>query len=73
MDVEALEGDLDSLTDDKEAVEFPLTDRLLSAKSKEDIEEDTEGVCWAGVSCEEVKEAEHGVWWGEAALSAWCL
>lgn len=53
-----MEGDLDSFTDDKEAVEFPLTDRLLSVESKEDIEEDTEEVCWAGVSWEEVQEEE---------------
>ncbi len=55
---EALGGDLDSFTDDKEAVEFPLTDRVLSVESKEDVEEDTEEVCWAGVSWEEVWEEE---------------
>lgn len=69
VDVEALEGDLDSLTDDKEAVAFPLTDWLLSAESKEDMEEDTEEVCWVGMSWDEVQEEEHGVRWGEAALS----
>lgn len=58
-DEEALEGDKDSFTDDKEAVEFPLTDRLLSAaETKEDVEEDTEEVFWAGVSWEEVQEEE---------------
>lgn len=45
-----MEGDLDSFTDDKEAVEFPLADRVLSEESKEDVEEDTEEGCWAGVS-----------------------
>lgn len=69
IDEEALEADLDSFTDDKEAVEFPLTDGLLSAvESKEDVEEDTEEVFWAGVSWEEVQEEEGGNW-GEAALS----
>lgn len=58
MDEEAIEGDLDSFTDDKEAVEFPLTDRVLSAEIKEDMEEDTEEVCWVGVSSEEVQEEE---------------
>lgn len=67
--MEALEGDLDSLTDDKEAVEFPPTDKLLSAESKEDVKEDTEEVFWAGVSWEEVQEDEEGVSWGEATLS----
>lgn len=60
VDVEAMEGDLDSFTDDKEAVEFPLTDRLLSVESKEDVEEDTEEACWVGVICEQVRE-EGGV------------
>lgn len=54
MDEEAI----DSFTDDKEAVEFPLTDRVLSAEIKEDMEEDTEEVCWVGVSSEEVQEEE---------------
>lgn len=58
VDEEAMEGDLDSFTDDKEAVEFPLTDRLLSVESKEDMEEDTEEVCWAALSWEEVQEEE---------------
>lgn len=40
--MEAAEADLDSFTDDKEAVEFPLTDRVLSVESNEDMEEDTE-------------------------------
>lgn len=42
VDVEAAEADLDSFTDDREAVEFPLTDRVLSEESNEDMEEDTE-------------------------------
>lgn len=59
VDEEALEGDLDSFTDDKEAVEFPLTDRLLSAAEiKEDVDDDTEEVCWAVASWEEVQEEE---------------
>lgn len=58
VDEEAMEGDVDSFTDDKEAVELPLTDRVLSAESKEDAEEDTEEVCWAGVSWEEAREEE---------------
>lgn len=58
VDKEAMEGDLDSLTDDKEAVEFPLPERALSVESKEDVEEDTEEVCWAGVGWEEVQEEE---------------
>lgn len=58
MDEEATEGDLDSFTDDKEAVEFPLTD--LSVESKEDKEEDTEEGCRVGGSWEEVRE-EGGV------------
>lgn len=57
---EATEGDLDSLTDDKETVELPLTDKVLSEESKEDMEEDTEEVGWAGVSWEEVQEEEGG-------------
>lgn len=55
-----VEGDLDSWTDDKETVELPLTDTVLSAEIKEDKEEDTEDVCWAGGSweVEEVCEEE---------------
>lgn len=68
VDEEAMEGVLDSFTDDKEVVEFPLTDRVLSVDSKEDVEEDTEEACWAGVSWEEVQE-EEGVRLEEAALS----
>lgn len=70
-DKEATEGDLDSFTEDMEAVEFSLTDRVLSAESKEDMEEDTEEVSWAGVSWEEV--LEEGVRWGEAATSVECF
>lgn len=66
--MEAAEGGLNSFTDDKEAVKFPLADRLLSVETKEDVEEDTEEVCWAGVSSEEVRE-EEGVKRGEAAPS----
>lgn len=58
VEEEALEGEFDSLTDDKEAVEFPLTDNILSADIKEDMEEDTEEVCWVGFSWEEVQEEE---------------
>ena len=54
MDEEATEGDRDSLTDDREAAEFPLTE------SKEDKEEDTEEGCRVGGSWEEVRE-EGGV------------
>lgn len=50
MEEEPIEGDLDSAVQDKETVEFPLTDRVLSTESKEDMEEDTEEVCWVGVS-----------------------
>lgn len=46
LDEEAREGDLDSFTDDKEASEFPLADRVLSVDSKEDVEEDREEACW---------------------------
>lgn len=56
VDEEVMEGDLDSFTDDKEAVEFLLTDRFLSAESKEDIEEDTEEVCCAEKGWEGVHE-----------------
>lgn len=52
-DEEATEGHLDSFTDDKEADEFPLTDTVLSAEIKEEIEEDTEDVCWVRLSLEE--------------------
>lgn len=72
VDEEALEGEFDSLTDDKVAVELPLADTVLSTESKEDMEEDTEEVCWAGFSWEEVQE-EEGVRWGEATLSADCF
>lgn len=72
MEEEPIEGDLDSVVHDKEAVEFPLTDRVLSTESKEDMEEDTEEVCWVGVSWEEVQE-EGGVRWGEAAVSVGCF
>ena len=68
VDEEAKEGDLDSLRDDKEAVEFPLPDRLVSLEIKEDVE-DTEEV---GLSLEEVRE-EEGVRGGEAALSGGCF
>lgn len=68
VDEEAMEGHLDSFTDDKEAVEFPLIERVLSAESKEDVEEDREEVCWAGASWEEVQE-EEGVRRGGATLS----
>lgn len=66
-DEEATEGHLDSFTDDKEADEFPLTDTVLSAEIKEEIEEDTEEVCWVRVSLEE------GVRWEEAVESVWCF
>lgn len=72
MEEEPIEGDLDSVAHDKEAVEFPLTGRVLSAESKEDMEEDTEEVCWVGVSWEEVQE-EEGVRWEEATLSVGCF
>lgn len=52
VEAEDREGDLDSFTEDKEAFEFPLTN--------EDKEEDTEEVCWADVSSEEVQEEEDG-------------
>ncbi|KAK5887508.1 hypothetical protein CesoFtcFv8_016107 [Champsocephalus esox] len=68
VDEEAKEGDLDSLRYDKEAVEFPLPDRLVSLEIKEDVE-DTEEV---GLSLEEVRE-EEGVRGGEAALSGGCF
>lgn len=55
MDV--LEGDLDSLTDDREAAEFPLTD-FSTAESREDVEEDREEACWVGVGSAEVQEEE---------------
>lgn len=72
--MEALEGDRSSLTDDKEAVEeFPLTDKRLSAESKDDVEEDTEEVFWAEVSWEEVQEDEGGVSSGEATPSVGCF
>ncbi len=67
---ETTEGDLDSFTDDKDALEFPLT--FLSAETREDMEEDTEEVCWAEKGWEEVQE-EEDVWWGEAVLSAGCF
>lgn len=57
---EATEGDLDSFTDDKEVVEFPVAERVLSAECKEDMEEDTEEACCVGGSWEEVQE-EDGV------------
>lgn len=60
VDDEATDGHLDSFKDDKEAVEFPLTDRVLSSERTEDREEDTEEVFWVGVSSEEVQE-EAGV------------
>lgn len=72
VEEEALEREFDSLTDDKEALEFPLTDKLLSADSNEDVEEDTEEVCWAAVGWEEVQEEEGGRG-GEAALSVVCI
>lgn len=65
VDEEAAEGVLDSFTDDKEAEEFPLADSVLSVESKEDTEDDTEEVCWVGVSWEEG--------WEEAAASAGCF
>lgn len=69
---EAPEGTLDSFIDDKEAFEFPLADKVLSVDSKEDMEEDTEEVCWVEVSWEEVQEEDAGSW-GEALLSFWSL
>lgn len=50
---EAPGGTLESFIDDKEAFEFPLADKVLSVDSKEDMEEDTEEVCWVGGSWEE--------------------
>lgn len=55
---EAPDGTLDSFTEDKEASEFPLADKVLSVDSKEDMEEDTEEVCWVEVSWEEVQEED---------------
>lgn len=54
----APEGTLDSFTEDKEAFEFTLADKVLSVDSKEDMEEDTEEVCWVDVSWEEVQEED---------------
>lgn len=56
-EMDVLEGDLDSFTDDREAAEFPLMD-FSTAESKEDVEEDTEEACWVGVSSAEVQEEE---------------
>lgn len=69
---EAPDGTLDSFTEDKEASEFPLADKVLSVDSKEDMEEDTEEVCWVEVSWEEVQE-EDVLRWGEAPVSFWSL
>lgn len=55
---EAPDGTLDSFTEDKEASEFPLADKVLSVDSKEDMEEDTEDVCWVEVNWEEVQEED---------------
>lgn len=68
MDADALDGDLDSFTEDKEAIEFLLKD-LSTAESKEDVEEDIKEVCSdSGV---EVQEAEVVRW--EGGLSEGCL
>lgn len=48
----------DSLTDDSEAEEFPLTDSVLSVESTEEAEDDAEEAGRAGGG------------WGEAAASA---
>lgn len=56
-EMDVLEGDLDSFTDDREAAEFPLTD-FSTAESREDVEEDREEACWVGVSSAEVQEEE---------------
>lgn len=68
VDTEVLEGDLDSFTEDKEAVEFPFMERS-TAESKEEVEEDREEVCCAGLSSAEAQE-EEGMRGGEAVLSA---
>lgn len=68
VDEEGLEREFESLTDDKEAVELPLTDTVFSAEIKEDNEEEPE----AGFGCEEVKEEEGGTW-GDATLSVGCF
>lgn len=49
VDADALEGDLDSFTEEKEAVEFLLND-LSTAESKEEVEEDMEEGWSAGGS-----------------------
>lgn len=67
VDVEALEGDPDSFPEAKESTEFLLID-FSTAESKEDVEEETEDVCWVGVSWVDVQDAE-GRRWGEEALS----
>lgn len=69
---EAPEGPLDSFIEDKEAFEFPLADKVLSVDSKEDMEEDTEEVCWVEVSWEEGQE-EDVARWGDALVSFWSL
>lgn len=69
---EAPEGTRDSFTDDNEAFESPLADKVLSVDSKEDMEDDTEEVCWVEVSWEEVQEGDVARW-PEAAASFWSL
>jgi len=66
-DADALEGDLDSFAEEKEAAEFLLKD-FSTAESKEDVEEDTEEVCSAWASGVEIQE-EEGVRWGEGGPS----
>lgn len=59
VDKDTREGDLDSFNDDKDTVESPLAERVLSVvESKEDVEDDTEGVCWVRPGLEDVQEEE---------------
>lgn len=68
VDADALDGDLDSFIEDKEANEFLLKD-LSTAESKEDVEQDIKEVCSeSGAGVQEAEAVRR-----EGGLSEGCL